>query len=92
MVTSPPFYRNFDGEGEEYWERLRRERPDLVAEILDRERRRRAAGEPSHGSPCHWHDPTSARCLHYELRPRLCRAFEVGSVDCLDARRRLGIV
>lgn len=92
VVTTPPFHRIFNGEGEELWERLRRERPDLLAEILDHERTRRRAGERSYGSPCLWYDPEFARCRHYDMRPRLCRAFALGSEDCLDARRRAGVV
>lgn len=30
-------------------------------------------------------------CTVYEDRPELCRAFEAGSEDCLEARRRHGI-
>lgn len=32
----------------------------------------------------------SCRCTIYADRPRLCRAFEVGSPDCLAARRAKG--
>ncbi|MBK1876796.1 YkgJ family cysteine cluster protein [Pelagicoccus mobilis] len=31
-------------------------------------------------------------CRIYESRPRVCRRFEVGSDQCLEARRRIGIV
>jgi Fe-S-cluster containining protein len=91
VVTSPPFVRVFDGDGEDAWERLRRERPDLVAEILADGRARRAAGGPSYGTPCLWYDAATARCRHYDHRPRACRAFAVGGDDCRDARRRAGI-
>jgi Fe-S-cluster containining protein len=33
----------------------------------------------------------SCRCTIYEDRPTLCRDFQAGSEDCLDARRRHGI-
>lgn len=33
----------------------------------------------------------SCRCTIYEHRPMLCRDFEAGSEDCLEARRRHGI-
>lgn len=88
VVTLPPFRRVFDEEGEEAWERLRWDRPDLMTEIVAVERVRRDAGEPSFGSPCLWLDAEGLRCLHYDLRPRACRDFAVGGVDCLDARRR----
>ena len=91
VVTSPPFRRIFNEGGEEAWERLRWDRPDLLAEILAAEAARKASGEPSFGSPCLWFDAGSGRCRHHELRPRDCREFAVGGVDCLDARRRAGI-
>ena len=91
VVTSPPFQREFDGEGEDAWERLRWDRPDLFAGVLDDARSRRASGGPFFGTPCTWYDAGSARCRHYEYRPRACRAFEIASVDCLDARRRAGV-
>jgi Fe-S-cluster containining protein len=91
VVTQPPFHRVFDDDGgEEAWERLRWDRPDLVAEIRADERARRASGAPSFGTPCLWYDPQTGRCRHYEYRPRACREFEVGGSDCRDARRRAG--
>ena len=33
----------------------------------------------------------SCRCTIYEQRPTLCREFEPGSEDCLEARRKYGI-
>jgi Fe-S-cluster containining protein len=81
----------FDVAGVEAWERLRRERPDLLAGLLADQRARRAAGVPLYGTPCLWYDAGSGRCRHYEYRPRACRAFEVGGVDCRDARRRAGV-
>ena len=91
VVTAPPFVRDFDGDGEEAWERLRRERPDLLAALLAEARARRADHAPDYGTPCTWYDADTRRCRHYDHRPRACRAFEVGSVDCRDARRRAGI-
>ena len=92
VVTSPPFYRIFDGGGEDAWERLGWDRPDLRAEILAAERGRGESGAPSYGTPCLWYDPTTAACRHYEFRPRACRAFALGGGDCRDARRRAGVV
>ncbi len=91
VVTSPPFRRVFNEEGEDAWERLKWERPDLLAELLADERARRASGGPFHGTPCLWYDPENRRCRHYEDRPSACRAFEVGGDDCRDSRRRAGI-
>jgi Fe-S-cluster containining protein len=90
-VTQPPFYRIFDEEGEDAWEQLKRERPELLAEILADRQKRRTAGGPSYGTPCLWFDQITRQCRHYELRPKACREFEVGSFDCHDARRRAGI-
>ena len=91
MVTLPPFRRIFREDGEEAWERFRWDRPDLRAEILAVEAARKADGEPSFGTPCLWLDAGSGRCLHYELRPKACRDFALGGIDCRDARRRAGI-
>jgi Fe-S-cluster containining protein len=91
VVTSPPFYRIFDGEGEEAWDRLGWERPDLRSELLAAELERRESGRPAHGSPCYWFDGDTRRCRHYEYRPRACRVFAVGGEDCRDARRRAGV-
>jgi Fe-S-cluster containining protein len=88
VVTSPPFYRIFDTTGEEAWDRLRWERPELLAELLAESRARRASGVPSFGTPCTWFDAETRRCRHYDYRPRACRQFELGGVDCRDARRR----
>jgi Fe-S-cluster containining protein len=89
VVTAPPFRRDLDGRGgEDTWERLRWERPDLVAEIQAAERARRASGRHDYGSPCIWYDAGTHLCRHYDDRPRACREFALGGVDCRDARRR----
>jgi Fe-S-cluster containining protein len=91
VVTSPPFYRVFDESGEDAWERLKWERPDLWAQLLADTRSRRASGGPLYGTPCLWFDAVTARCLHYDYRPRACHEFAVGGSDCRDARRRAGV-
>ena len=90
VVTVPPFYRVFDESGEDAWERLKADRPDVLAAFLADYQARRAAGGPYFGTPCIWFDATSSRCRHYQYRPRACREFEVGGDDCRDARRRQG--
>jgi len=92
VVTLPPFRRVFGEEGEEAWERLRWDRPDLREEFLEVERARKVAGEATFGSPCQWLDVEVGRCRHYDYRPRACREFAVGGLDCVDARRRGGVV
>lgn len=91
VVTSPPFRRVFDGGGEEAWERLRWDRPDLHAAILAADRARRSSGAPSFGTPCLWYDTDARRCRHHDHRPRACREFAVGGGDCRDARRRAAV-
>ncbi len=91
VITHPPFYSVFQGLGEEGWERLKRERRDLVLEIVADHRARRLTGEPLSGTPCLWYDPESRRCRHYDYRPLACREFEVGDEECRDVRRRNGI-
>ena len=56
VVTCPPFYRVFDTFGEDAWERLKADRPDILAEFLVDYRARRAAGGPYFGTPCIWLD------------------------------------
>lgn len=91
VVTHPPFYRLLDESGEDAWERLKWDRPDLLAEFLADARARKASGGPFYGTPCIWFDVQTRRCRHYEYRPRACRQFELGSQDCRDARRRAGM-
>ena len=92
VVARPPFRHDFDDQGEDAWERLRSDRPDLFEALIDDETSRRAEGRPSYGTPCIWLDAETRRCLHYELRPHACREFAVGDDDCRDARRRAGVV
>ena len=91
VVTLPPFRRVFGAEGEEAWERLRWDRPELMAQFLEAERARKLAGAPGFGTPCLWLDPATDLCRHYDHRPRECREFSVGGPDCRDARRRAGV-
>jgi Fe-S-cluster containining protein len=91
VVTQPPFYNVFGEIGEDAWERLKADRPDLLAALVADYKARRASGGPFSGTPCFWFEPKTARCRHYEYRPLACREFEIGDVDCLDARRRAGI-
>ncbi len=91
VVTRPPYYHVFDDFGEEAWDRLRRERPDL-AKALDLDyAERRANGGPFEGTPCVWYDAQTRKCQHYEYRPLACQMFEINDVDCHDARRRAGV-
>ncbi|GAC1448072.1 MAG: hypothetical protein NVSMB9_30890 [Isosphaeraceae bacterium] len=92
VVTSPPFRRLFNEAGEDAWERLRWERPELFAELLAEDQGLQARGGPFFGTPCLWYDGETGRCRHHESRPRACREFAIGGEDCRDARRRAGRV
>jgi Fe-S-cluster containining protein len=92
VVTHPPFYSVFGAMGEDAWERLKADRPDLVAALVADFKARRLSGRPLSGTPCLWFDAETGLCGHYEYRPLACREFEVGGEDCRDSRRRAGIV
>jgi Fe-S-cluster containining protein len=87
-VGWPPFLRRVQGfDGEPAWNRLVRERPDLVDEILlVSQAAVDASGFGPYG-PCVWFDAETRRCRHYELRGKICRDFEPGSEDCLSVRK-----
>ncbi len=91
VVTRPPFYHVFEDFGEEALERLRRERPDLMSALDADYQARQNDGGPFYGTPCLWFDAETRLCRHYEYRPLACHMFEVGDIDCHDARRRAGI-
>lgn len=38
------------------------------------------------GEPCVWLDRATGKCRHYDLRPDVCREFEVGCRACLAYR------
>jgi uncharacterized protein len=61
--------------------------PDRADEVLQAAAERRR----ENGLPCVWLDPATKRCRHYELRPRICREFELGSPKCLELRWLKGI-
>jgi Fe-S-cluster containining protein len=84
-VVSPPFY----GAGDPTWERLQTERPDLVAEMFADLQRRKDAGLATmdYEAPCHWLDRDSGKCRHYDLRPEICRDYDVGDEPCIKARK-----
>jgi Fe-S-cluster containining protein len=42
-------------------------------------------------APCTWFDPKTKQCRHYDLRPPICRDFEMGSRFCMEHRERFGI-
>jgi uncharacterized protein len=42
-------------------------------------------------NPCIWLDLVSGKCKHYELRPDVCRDYEVGNQSCRTIRREVGL-
>lgn len=50
-----------------------------------------ALGDAPPESPCLWLDLETRRCKHYDLRPEICRDFEVGSDGCRRWREAYGI-
>jgi len=60
---------------------LHRQLDDLAARV--------EAGEKIDGSPCAWWDQATKKCKHYEFRPKMCRDFEPGSIDCQRVRMRI---
>ncbi len=84
----PPFIGMFNydlGEGDPEWLALPKE---LASEA-------RQGAIDNRGDlelPCIWLDPLTRKCRHYDQRPEICRSFEMGSPECMDARERRGIV
>lgn len=81
-VGAPPFSRGLIGE-DPYWDSLPR---PLQSEVLEAERHSGGDGAIP-GTPCIWFDESTERCRHYDLRPTICRNFEVGGADCLEHRK-----
>jgi Fe-S-cluster containining protein len=69
--------------GEPEWEALTESQKDEIWAAIRMHR-----GDS--GLPCIWYDAATARCIHHEIRPGVCREFEVGGTDCLEARKRCG--
>ena len=60
--------------------------------LLEREDGRLVLRRTSEGRcPCLQGQLGSFRCDRYEDRPRTCRDFTLGSANCADARRRVGL-
>lgn len=41
------------------------------------------------GLPCIWYDEQTHRCRHHDLRPSICREFEMGGEDCRRLRNQV---
>lgn len=83
----PPFVAMYDHanrKGDPEWLALS---PELAAET----RQGAVDGRGSNELPCVWFDETTKKCRHYDLRPSICREFEVGCEACVSHRERRGI-
>lgn len=49
------------------------------------------AGEESDDDVCLWLDRTTLRCRFHELRPSICREFELNSEECHSWRQQYRI-
>ena len=77
-MVSPPFTR--PGELAKLPQALRTELKDFYANVRD--------SLPEEW-PCLWLDQETKRCRHYDLRPPICREFEMGGEACLLYRETL---
>lgn len=72
-------------------QRVRELPDDLRHELLDDFERRRICDHAGRRYVCLWFDEATKGCKHYELRPSICREFEMGSEECHGWRREYGI-
>lgn len=56
-------------------------------EILDRFREHQFTVHGTDYTPCSWLDHVTRKCKHHDIRPGVCRDFEVGNVHCVSLRR-----
>ena len=75
-MTAPPF--RYGSETGELWNLPKYLRNDLI--------RFRNDCPSLDGTPCRWLDPETKVCRHYEWRPRICRDFQFGGLNCLRLR------
>ncbi|MBL8816935.1 MAG: YkgJ family cysteine cluster protein [Planctomyces sp.] len=59
---------------------------DVPEELLEAVAARIAAGQEFDLLPCVWLDELTGLCRHYELRPKACRDFVIGSDLCRLSR------
>ena len=88
----PPFYAMYEeteylDQSDPRWLELRDKHPELAAAC-------RQGALDSRGDqelPCIWLDLETNKCKHHDLRPDICRDFEMGGDACLEHRERLGV-
>lgn len=67
---------------------FRRARPELLRQ---QDGRWELPRRPDGRCPCLEGEPGTWRCDSYDQRPRTCRDFTLGSTNCVEARRRVGL-
>lgn len=85
-VGYPPFHGVSSTDSSEF-AALEQSHPELAAKI----RHAALTDRRECGLPCLWLDPATNRCRHYDQRPEICRAFELGSPKCLELRWLKGL-
>ena len=87
LVGSPPFLSD-------EWSRVRLRLPENLRVELNAYRANALSrlwkNQAVDGEPCIWLDLKTRKCIHYDLRPIVCRSFEVGGNDCHDHRKQRG--
>lgn len=87
-VRTPPFY----GEGDPTYQALP---PELKKEIHDwvmtSPRYDLMVKFDGEINPCIWLDLVTGKCKHYDLRPEICRDYEVGNDSCRSVRQKVGL-
>ncbi|MEN9785068.1 MAG: hypothetical protein RLZZ299_332 [Pseudomonadota bacterium] len=70
---------------------FRRTHPDMLETVAEEGRRTWILPRPNGLCRALTGTPGAWSCAVYEDRPRTCRDFTVGSANCLEARRRVGL-
>ena len=81
QMRTPPFY----GESDPRWKAL----PEAMQHELARYLLMVKHDGPV--NPCIWLDILTRKCRHYNLRPGVCRDFEVGNDSCRSFRKDVGL-
>ena len=65
---------------------------ELKRELLTYRDRLAAGGKHPRGGVCLWLNEATGGCRHYDLRPSICREFEMGSEECHSWREEYDVV
>lgn len=87
-MRTPPFV----GESDPDWVALSKELKNEIDNWVDSSPRYEFMVKfDGNVNPCIWLDLTSGKCKHHELRPQVCRDFEVGNQSCRTLRNEIGL-